>query len=137
MRAKSFGAEKRRKQDQLAFVTLVILGIVLLCSWISTALRPYSVGALQGAWSPLLVMALRYGFRVVSGKRRDLWALVHALAFIAATLFVTFTHYPHDVWHAAVIFLCFVSTVLGVQRFRFTLLFMFFNCLIAGLILLS
>lgn len=137
MRAKSFGAEKRQKQDQLATVTIVILAIVLLCSFIWSALRPYCVGALQGAWSPLLIMALRYGFRVISGKRRDLWALVHALAFVATTLYIAFVHYPHDVWHASIMFLCLISTILGVQRFRFTLLFMFFNCLVAGLVLLS
>lgn len=137
MRAKSFGAEKRQKQDQLATVTIVILTIVFFCSIFGSALRPYCVGALQGAWSPLLIMALRYGFRVISGKRRDTWALVHALAFIVAEVYITIAHYPHDVWHAAIMFLCFISTVLGVQRFRFTLLFMFFNCLVAGIVLLS
>lgn len=137
MRAKSFGAERRQKQDQQAMVALVILCVVSLLGWVWSGAAPYCWGALMGAWSPLLILSLRYGFRVISGRRRDMWAFIDAGLFILTTVLITIYLYPHDVWHASIMLLCFVATVLGIQRFRFTPLFMLINCLIAGLVLLS
>lgn len=137
MRAKSFGAERRQKQDQQALVALVIIGVVCSLGWLWPGAAPYCWGALMGAWSPLLILSLRYGFRVVSGRRRDLWAFIDAALFILATVLISIYLYPHDVWHASIMLLCFIATVLGIQRFRFTPVFMLVNCLVAGLVLLS
>lgn len=136
MRAKSFSAEKRMKQDQQAFVALGILLVVIVLGTVWEAASPYCWGALQGAWGPLLIITLRYGYRVVTWKRLDLWGIIDALAFLGILLGVMIRLYPHDLWHAGIMLLCFVSTVLGNQHFRFTPLFMLINCLIAGAILL-
>lgn len=136
MRAKSFSAEKRMKQDQQAFVALaILLGIIVLGAvWESAA--PYCWASLQGAWGALFIIMLRYGYRVVSGKRFDAWGILDALAFLVIWGGVTARLYPRDLWHAGIMLLCFVSTVFGIQHFRFTPLFMLINCLVAGAILL-
>lgn len=133
---KSFSAEKRRRQDRIAFAVLFLLAAILLLGWCVPACRPQCHGALQAAWSPLFLMAMRYSFRVLRGVRYDAFAIVDALAFLAAVVAIPVYLFPKDVWHASIILLCFVSTVVGVSNFRFTPLFMFLNCLIAGAILL-
>lgn len=133
---KSFSAEKRRRQDRIAFVVLFLLAAILLLGWCVPACRPRCHGALQAAWSPLFLMAMRYSFRLLRGVRYDAFAIVDALAFLAAVVAIPVYLFPKDVWHASIILLCFVSTVVGVSNFRFTPLFMFLNCLIAGAILL-
>lgn len=136
MRAKSFSAEKRKKQDTQATIAFVVLAVVACMGWTWDAALPYCKGGLQGVWAPILILSLRYGYRVIIGRRMDLWGIIDALTFIAALIAISVTLYPTDVWHAVIMLLCFISTVIGIQRFRFTPLFMFFNCLIAGLILL-
>lgn len=136
MRAKSFSAEKRQKQDQQATIALGTLLAVTALGWAWSRVAPYCWGALQGAWSPLLIIMLRYAFRAISGKRMDVWGVVDALAFIVAFVLISIRLYPHDVWHASIMLLCLVSSTMGIQKFRFTPLFMFVNCLIAGAILL-
>lgn len=136
MRAKSFSAEKRQRQDHQAFVALGILLTIACLGWAWGRVAPYCWGALQGAWAPLLLITLRYGFRVISGKRIDTWGVLDALAFLVILVAITIKLYPHDVWHFSIILLCFVSTVIGVQKFRFTPLFMLINCIVAGAILL-
>lgn len=135
-RMNSFSAEKRRTQDYQAFFALGLLSAIALAGWCFPVVAPYCQGALQAAWSPLLIITLRYAFRVVTGVRLDLFAFLDALAFIAATIVIPIRLFPQDVWHAAIILLCFVSTVWGVNRFRFRPLFMLLNCLVAGAILL-
>lgn len=135
-RMNSFSAEKRRTQDYQAFFALGLLSAIALAGWCFPVVAPYCQGALQAAWSPLLIITLRYAFRVVTGVRLDLFAILDALAFIAATIVIPIRLFPQDVWHAAIILLCFVSTVWGVNRFRFRPLFMLLNCLVAGAILL-
>ena len=80
--------------------------------------------------------ALRYLLRVVRGIRYDFFAIFDALVFVAAVVAIPICWFPKDVWHATIVLLCFVSTVWGISRFRFSPLFMFLNCLIAGAILL-
>lgn len=136
MRAKSFSAEKRQKQDHQAFVALAILLSVLCLGWVWKTISPYCWGALQGAWAPLFILTLRYGYRVIIGKRMDTWGICDALAFLVLFVGISIKLYPHDVWHASIMLLCFISTVIGVQKFKFTPLFMLINCIIAGTILL-
>lgn len=136
MRAKSFSAEKRQRQDQQAFVTLLILGATACLGWLWSLAAPYCWGALQGAWSPLLILTLRYGYRVVSFRRIDLWAVFDAVAFLGIFIAISVKLYPHDVWHAMIMLLCMISTIWGIKHFKYTPLFMFINCMIAGALLL-
>lgn len=136
MRAKSFSAEKRKKQDQQAFLIIGVLLSVAALGLVWHRAAPYCWGGLQGVWAPLLIITLRYLYRVISGRRRDAWALLDALFFAVAFVTITVRLYPHDVWHAAIILLCLISTVIGVQRFRLSPVFMFLNCLLAGFVLL-
>ena len=136
LRLKSFSAEKRRSQDRQAFFTLGLLSVIALAGWCLPVCAPYCKGALQAAWSPLLIITLRYVFRVLSGVRWDAFAILDAAAFVCATIAIPFWLFPQDVWHFAIILLCFVSTVWGVQHVRFRPLFMLPICLLAGAILL-
>lgn len=136
MRLKSFAAEKRQKQDQQANVALGVLFVVSIFAWLWDTINSYCVGALQGAIAPLFIITLRYGYRVVSRKRIDRNALFHALAFLLIFLALIIRLFPSNLWQWGIIMLCFVSTVLGIQKFRFTPVFMLVNCMLAGAILL-
>lgn len=136
-RLKSFSAEKRVKQNKQGFFALACLVVVIILGFAWKTIAPYCWGALQGGWPPLLIIALRYGYRVVSGRRYDLIAVVQAVAFLMVMIMIPIYLFPKDVWHALIILLCLVSTVIGIKHFRFTPLFMLVNCLIAGAILLN
>lgn len=136
MRAKSFSAEKRKRQDTQASIAFIVLATIVGIGFLWDLAMPYCKGGLQGVWAPLLILTLRYGYRVLVGRRMDLWGIIDAVTFLGTLIAVSVTLYPTDVWHAVIMLLCLISTVIGIQRFRFTPLFMFFNCLIAGLILL-
>ena len=135
-RMKSFSAEKRRRQDRIAFIVLSLLALTLGLWWCVPSFKSACQGALQAAWSLLFLIALRYLLRVVRGIRYDFFAIFDALVFVAAVVAIPICWFPKDVWHATIVLLCFVSTVWGISRFRFSPLFMFLNCLIAGAILL-
>ncbi len=133
---KSFGAERRRRQDRIAFILLAILATLAILWWCFPSCKSACEGALQAAWSPLFLIAARYLLRVLRGIRMDFFAIFDALVFTAAVIAIPICFFPKDVWHASIILLCFVSSVWGVSHFRFSPLFMFLNCLVAGALLL-
>lgn len=135
-RFRSSSAEKRHKQDTQAYVVYVVISIVGLIAWLWNGVHEIAVGALQGAIAPLVILMLRYVFRVVKKQRMDPTGMLTAVLFIVASIVVIVFCYPHSLWQVFILLLAIVATVFGVQHFRLSPLFMLLNCMVAGAILL-
>lgn len=135
-RYKSSSEERRYKQDFQAFLIYVILSVVGLTGWLCEGVHDICIGALQGVISPLIIITLRYCFRITNGQRMDSMGLVTALLFIIAFVLIAYFCWPHSLWQYSMTFLSLVATVFGIQKFRFSPVFMLLNCLVAGAFLL-
>lgn len=133
----SSSSEQRHRQDSQAFLIYGILLTLGLIGWLWTGGREYFVGALQASIGPLFIITLRYIFRVKSGYRMDQMGMLTALLFVVSIVMVMWFCLPTTLWAWFVILLGFVATVFGVQKFKFSPVFMLLNCLIAGALLLS
>lgn len=136
MRLMSFSAERRRRQDNQAFFVFGVLACTFVLGLVWKGAQPYCWGALQGAMGPMLIITLRYVFRVLTGRRYDLWAIADAVGFFAVFVTMMFKLFPADVWHFSIVLTCLIATVIGIQKFRYTPIFMLLNCMIVGAVLL-
>lgn len=132
----SSSSEQRHKQDSQAFLIYGILLTLCLIGWLWTGARECFIGALQASIGPLFIITLRYIFRVKSGYRMDQMGMLTALLFVVSVVLILCYCLPTTLWAWFVILLGFVATVFGVQKFKFSPVFMLINCLVAGALLL-
>lgn len=133
---RSSSAEKRHRQDSQALMIYFILSIVSLVAWLWEGGRDYFLGAFQAIIMPLLVIMLRYIFRVTRGYRNDPMGILTAFIFVVLFCLVVFYAWPHTLWQYFIVLLSLMATVYGIQQFRFSPIFILLNCLMAGAILL-
>lgn len=132
----SSSSELRHKQDSQAFLIYGMLLTLCLIESFWEAGRECSIGALQASIGPLFIITLRYIFRVKSGYRMDQMGILTAFLFVVSIVLILWFFLPASLWAWFIIMLGFVASVFGVQKFKFTPVFMLFNCMIAGALLL-
>lgn len=135
-RHNSRASERRARQDAQARFIIVVLAAFALLAWLWTSARSFFCGALLGASAPLLIIALRYLVRVLTGVRMDAWGIFSALFLSGSYIAICYILWPSTLWQYAILSLCFVATVIGLQRFRISAIFLLLNFLIVGGLLL-
>lgn len=135
-RASCSSVERRHQQDMQALFLYVLIGGVALVGWLWTSASESCWGALQGGLGPLLIIMLRYILRVTNGRRKDPVGLLTAAIFLLAFSAIIVYFPPLSLWSAPIVLLGLVATVIGVQHFKLSPIFMFLNCMVAGAILL-
>lgn len=136
MRLKSTSAEKRRRQDIRAIIGLGLVVCIALVGWGIDSLSAKCFGGLQACTGLLLIMMLRYIYRLLSAFRFDALSVANAAGYSLAFVAVVIKLFPSTVWEWLIVLLCLIATVVGLQKCRFTQFFMLITLMIAGSILL-